>query len=185
MNDNEPWPRIGQAMNSHVVRTLAQAAGWQLTDMPADLGLPLAGCLYSETNHLLVTTMNGNLAASIAAMESALMETRSDALIIRTPVEDAMPGFALGLWHSGRVTWHWMLTLWADADAGLWLVPVPDKRDGTAASGFRLTARHLRVEEVPWRTAHGRADGLVRAIRLLVHGERSSASGPADGEDRS
>ncbi|WP_237237699.1 hypothetical protein [Sphingomonas melonis] len=76
MNDNEPWPRIGQAMNSHVVRTLAQAAGWRLTDMPADLGLPLAGCLYSEANHLLVTTMNGNLAASIAVMDSALLATR-------------------------------------------------------------------------------------------------------------
>lgn len=185
MNDNEPWPRIGQAMNSHVVRTLAQAAGWQLTDMPADLGLPLAGCLYSEANHLLVTTTVGNLATSIAAMDSALVETRSDALIIKTPAEDGMPGFALGLWHSGRVTWHWMLTLWVDVDADLWLVPTPDKRDGTAASGFRLTARHLRVEEVPWRTAYERADGLVRAIRMLVHGERSSASGPAGGDDRS
>lgn len=184
MNDNEPWPRIGQAMNSHVVRTLAQAAGWRLTEMPADLGLPLAGCLYSEANHLLVTTTVSNLAASIAAMDSALLATRSDALIVRATAEDAMPGFALGLWHSGRVTWHWMLTLWVDVDAGLWLVPTPDKRDGTAASGFRLTGRHLCVEEVPWRTAHERADGLVRAIRMLVHGERSSASGPADGEGR-
>ncbi|MDR6125885.1 hypothetical protein QE361_001467 [Sphingomonas sp. SORGH_AS802] len=185
MNDNEPWPRIGQAMNSHVVRTLAHAARWRLTDMPADLGLPLAGCLYSEANHLLVTTTIGNLAASIAAMDSALLATRSDALIVRAAAEDGMPGFALGLWHSGRVIWHWMLTLWVGVDAGLWLVPTPDKRDGTAASGFRLTARHLRVEEVPWRTAHERADGLVRAIRMLVHGERGTASGPADGDDRS
>ncbi|WP_294239880.1 hypothetical protein [uncultured Sphingomonas sp.] len=185
MNDNEPWPRIGQAMNSHVVRILAQAAGWRLTDMPADLGLPLAGCVYSEANHLLVTTTVGNLAASIAAMDSALLATRSDALIVRATAEDGMLGFALGLWHSGRVTWHWMLTLWVDVDAGLWLVPTSDKRDGTAASGFRLTAHHLRVEEVPWRTAHERADGLVRAIRLLAHGERGTTSGPADGEDRS
>ncbi|WP_294192852.1 hypothetical protein [uncultured Sphingomonas sp.] len=58
-------------MNSHVVRTLAHAAGWRLTDMPADLGLPLAGCLNSEANHLLVTTTVANLAASIAAMDSA------------------------------------------------------------------------------------------------------------------
>ncbi len=185
MKDNEPWPRIGQAMNSHVVRRLAHSAGWRLAEMPADLGLPLAGCLYSEANHLLVTTTVGKLAASIAAMDSALVETRSDALIIRTPAEDALPGFALGLWHSGRVTWHWMLTLWVDVDAGLWLVPTPDKRDGTATSGFRLTARHLHVEEVPWRTAHERGDGLVRAIRLLIHGERGAASGPAGGEDRS
>jgi hypothetical protein len=78
-----------------------------------------------------------------------------------------------------------MLTLWVDVDANLWLVPTPDKRDGTAASGFRLTGRHLRVEDVPWRTAHERADGLVRAIRMLVHGERSSASSPADGGDQS
>jgi len=183
MNDNEPWPRIGQAMNSHVVRILAHAAGWRLTDMPADLGLPLAGCLYNEANHLLVTTTVGNLATSIAAMDNALITTRSDALIVRATTDDAMPGFALGLWHSGRVTWHWMLTLWVDVDTGVWLVPGPDERDSTAASGFRLTARHLRVEEVPWRTAHERADGLVRAIRVLVHEGRNPASGPADRED--
>lgn len=53
MNDNEPWPRIGQASNSTVIRALAKAADWQLAEMPADLGLPLAGCLDSDVNDLL------------------------------------------------------------------------------------------------------------------------------------
>lgn len=181
MNDNEPWPRIGQATNSHVVRTLAREAGWRLTDMPADLGLPLAGCLYNETNHLLITTMAGNLAASIPAMNGALVATRSDALIVGTTAEDALPDFALGLWCSGRVTWHKLLTLWADVDAGLWLVPATGKR----ASAVRLSVRHLVIEEAPWRTVRERGDGLVRAVRMLVHGERSSASGPAGVDDRS
>ena len=130
--------------------------------MPADLGLPLAGCLYNEANDLLVTTTDDKLATAIAAMDGALIATRSDALIVRTPAGNGLPDFALGLWRSGRITWHWLLTLWVDVDGGLWLVPTPDKRDGTAASGFRLTARHLRVEEVPWRTAHERADGYCR-----------------------
>ena len=185
MNDNEPWPRIGQAMNSRVVRTLAHAAGWRLTDMPADLGLPLAGCLYNEANDLLITTTSGKLVTSVAAMDSALVATRSDALIIRTPVENALPDFALGLWRSGRITWHWLLTLWVDVDAGLWLVPTPNRRDGTAASGFRLTARHLRIEEVPWRTVRERDDGLVRAIQILLHKKDSPASAPTGVDDRS
>lgn len=185
MNDNEPWPRIGQAMSSHVVRTLSRAAGWRLTDMPADLGLPLAGCLYSEANDLLVTTTDGKLATSIAAIDGALVATRSDALIVRTPAENAKPDFALGLWRSGRITWHWLLTLWVDVDGGLWLVPTPDKRDGTAAPGFRLTARHLRIEEAPWRTVRERSDGLVRAIRLLLHEEGSPASAPTGESDQS
>jgi hypothetical protein len=185
MNDNEPWPRIGQAMNSRVVRTLAHAAGWRLTDMPADLGLPLAGCLYNEANGLLITTTSGKLVTSVAAMDSALVATRSDALIIRTPVENALPDFALGLWRSGRITWHWLLTLWVDVDAGLWLVPTPNRRDGTAASGFRLTARHLRIEEVPWRTVRERDDGLVRAIQILLHKKDSPASAPTGVDDRS
>ena len=184
MNDNEPWPRIGQAMNSHVVRTLARAAGWPLTEMPADIGLPLAGCLYNQANDLLVTTTDGKLATSIAAMDSALIATRSDALIVRTPAENALPDFALGLWRSGRITWHWPLTLGVDDDAELWLVPTRGKRDGTAASGFRLTARHLRVEEAPWRTIRERGDGLVRAIRILFHDEGSPASVPTGAGDR-
>ena len=172
-------------MNSHVVRTLAHAAGLRLTAMPAYLGLPLAGCLYSEANDLLVTTTDGKLATSIAAIDGALIATRSDALIVRTPAENALPDFALGLWQIGRVTWHWLLTLWVDVDGGLWLVPTPDKRDGTAASGFRLTARHLRIEEAPWRTMRERADGLVRAIRILIYDEGSPASGRIGVDDRS
>jgi hypothetical protein len=185
MNDNEPWPRIGQAMNSHVVHTLARAAGWRLADMPADLGLPLAGCLYNEANDLLVTTTDGKLATSIAAMDSALIATRSDALIIRTAAENALPDFALGLWRSGRITWHRLLTLWGDVDAGLWFVPTPGKRDATAASGFRMTARHLRIEEAPWQTVRERGDGFVRAIRILHHDQGSPASGPAGVDNRS
>jgi len=185
MNDNEPWPRIGQAMNSRAVRTLAHAAGWRLTDMPADIGLPLAGCLYNEANDLLITTTGGKLATSVAAMDSALIATRSDALIVSTSPDNALPDFALGLWRSGRVTWHWLLTLWVDADTGLWLVPTPGKRNGTAASGFRLTPRHLRIEEAPWRTVRERADGLVRAIRILIHEESSPASDPTDVDDLS
>ena len=183
MNDNEPWPRIGQTMNSHVVRTLAHAGGWRLTEMPADVGLPLAGCLYNEANDLLVTTTDGKLATSIAAMNSALIATRSDALIIRTAAENALPDFALGLWRSGRITWHWLLTLWVDVDGGLWLVPTADKRDGTVASGFKLTARHLCTEEAPWRTVRERSDGLVCAIRILLHEEGSPASAPTGESD--
>lgn len=185
MNDNEPWPRIGQAMNSHVVHTLARAAGWRLAEMPADLGLPLAGCLYNEANDLLVATTDGKLATSIAALDSALVATRSDALIVRTPADNALPDFALGLWRSGRITWHWLLTLWIDVHAGLWLVPTPGKRDATAASGFRLTARHIRIEDAPWRTVRERGDGLVRAIRILLHDEGSPESGLTGVEDRS
>jgi hypothetical protein len=172
-------------MNSHVVHTLARAAGWRLAEMPADLGLPLAGCLYNEANDLLVATTDGKLATSLAALDSALVATRSDALIVRTPADNALPDFALGLWRSGRITWHWLLTLWIDVHAGLWLVPTPSKRDATAASGFRLTARHIRIEDAPWRTMRERSDGLVRAIRILLHDEGSPASGPIRVDDGS
>ena len=185
MNDNQPWPKIGQAMKSHVVRTLARAAKWRLTEMPADVGLPLAGCLYNQANDLLVTTTDGELAASIATLDSALIATRSDALIVRLPAENALSDFALGLWASGRITWHWLLTLWVDDDAGLWLVPTSRNPDATAASGFRLTARHLRIEEAPWRTVGEPGDGLLRAIRILRHEGGSPASAPGGVEDRS
>jgi hypothetical protein len=184
MNDNEPWPKIGQAGNSPVVQALARTAGWRLTEIPADLGLPLAGCLYNEANDLLVTATDGKLIASITAMDSALVATRSDAIIVRTPEGAALPEFALGLWRSGRVTWHWLLALWVGIDAGLWLIPTSHQRDATAATGFRLTARHLCVEGVPWRTMRERDDGLVRANDILIQQEGKPSSAPTGAGNR-
>lgn len=161
MNDNEAWPLIDRASDSRVVRTLAEAAGWHLTEMPADLGLPLAGCLCSRQNDLLIATTNGGLATSIAMIDNALVATRSDALIVR--MSDKNSTFALGLWRSGQVTWHWPLALWIDADANPWLVPSPDGRSDPADPVFRLTDRHLRTADVPWQTPHERDVGLTRA----------------------
>lgn len=166
MNDNEAWPRIGRARDFRMARTLAQAAGWYLTEMPADLGLPPAGCLCSRRNNLLIATTNGDLATSIAMIDNALVATRSDALIVSMSGKD--PAFALGLWRSGQVTWHWPLALWIDAHANPWLVPSPDRRSDPADPVFRLTDRHMRTADVPWQTPHERDVGLMRAHNFLV-----------------
>lgn len=184
MNDNEPWPRIGQASRSQVIRALAHAAGWQLTEMPADLGLPLAGCLYNDKNDLLVAETNGPLVACIAAMDGALLRTRSDALIVSTRQGDVLPDLALGIWRSGQTTWHGLLSLWVGVDPGLWLVPSENGYDVTVASGVRLTAHHLRVEDAPWRTTAERAAGFTRAIGVL-NDTVERASAPTGMKDRS
>ncbi len=81
MNDNEPWPRIGQAMNSHVVRTLGAGAGWRLTDMPPISACRwLAACIARRTTCCHDDSRQSRRVA-IAVMDSALSRpgrTRAD-----------------------------------------------------------------------------------------------------------
>ena len=165
MNDNQCWPRMGQAVTSHVVRMLAHHAAWQLVEMPGDYGLPLAACLHEETSALLVTVTDGALAPCVAALTSALKAARSDGLIIgSTPA--AAPQIALGLWCSGQVVWHQPLFVWMAADDVMWLVPTRKERDWRNPA-FKLTARHLRADLLPWQTAGERSGGFVRAAATL------------------
>ena len=168
MNDNQPWPRIGQAGNSHVVRVLARAAGWHLAEMPADLGLPLAGCLYNEANSLLVTVTDGALAPCVAAMNWSLVSTRSDALIACVGQDGILPKVALGLWRSGRATWHWPLLPWAAPDGAMWLVYAPDGRGAASRAAFKLIPRHLRGDFIPWASVAERGVGFARSASLLA-----------------
>jgi hypothetical protein len=168
MNDNQPWPRIGRAGNSHVVRVLARAAGWHLAEMPADLGLPLAGCLYNEANWLLVAVTDGALAPSVAAMDQSLIATRSDALIACVGQEGILPEVALGLWRSGRATWHWPLLPWAAPDGAIWLVYGPDGRGAASRAAFKLIPRHLRGDFIPWASVSEQDAGFVRSAVLLA-----------------
>ncbi len=165
MNDNQPWPRMNQAAASHVVRVLAQHATWRLADMPADYGLPLAACLREEASSLLVTVTDGALSPCVAALTGALKAARSDGLIIgSTPV--GAPQIALGLWCSGQVVWHRPLFAWLAADNVMWLVPARKERDWRNPA-FKLTARHLRADLLPWQTAAERSAGFARAAATL------------------
>jgi len=168
MNDNRPWPRIGQAGKSHAVRVLARAAGWHLADMPADLGLPLAGCLYNGANSLLVTVTDGALAPCIAAIDQSLVATRSDALIACLGQEGPLPEIALGLWRSGRATWHWPLLPWAAPDGAMWLVYAPDGRGAASRAAFKLIPRHPRADFIPWASVAERDAGFFRSAALLA-----------------
>lgn len=166
---------------------------WTLTAARAEVLLPPGADDRLSDPRTLMETVDAELPVKAKALLAYLTFTfptgrlHEQYELVRdfTPVENALPDFALGLWRSGRITWHWLLTLWVDVDAGLWLVPTPDKRDTTATSGFRLTTRHLRIQEAPWRTVRERGDGLVRAIRILIHDEGSLASAPTGVDDRS
>ena len=165
MNDNRPWLRMNQPAASHVVRILAQHATWRLVEMPADYGLPLAACLYEKTNALLVTVTDGALAPCVDALTGALKATRSDGLVIGSTLGIA-PEIALGLWCSGQVVWHRPLFAWLAADEVMWLVPARPERDWRNPA-FKLTARHLRADLVPWQSAGERSAGFARAAATL------------------
>ncbi|NTS66824.1 hypothetical protein HRV97_16920 [Sphingomonas sp. HHU CXW] len=173
MNDNQPWPLMGQAAASRAAEILVRYAAWQLADCAA-YDLPLAGFLQEKTIALLVAATDEALSPASAAMHGSLLETRSDGLIIGTEgSRREQPEIALGLWRSGRVTWHQPLVPWLAEDGAMWLVPAPVAPAGSQ-SAYKLVPRHLRVDTVPWRAETERRDGFTRAIAAFA----------AVGEDR-
>jgi len=163
MNNNQPWPRMGQAAASRAASILARHATWQLAACAASDGLPLAAFLQEKTIALLVAATEGALPRAAAVMHGSLLETRSDGLIVGPAgAQHGLPEIALGLWRSGRVTWHQPLLPWLAADDAMWLVPAGDT-SADAPSAYKLVARHLRAGNVPWRTETERYDGFTRA----------------------
>jgi len=174
MNNNRPWPLMGQAAVSRAAKILARHATWQLAACAASDGLPLAGFLQEKTLALLVAVTDGALPEAADAMHGSLLETRSDGLIIGPAgSQHRLPEIALGLWRSGQVTWHQPLLPWLTEDGAMWLVPVADT-SADLPSAYKLVARHLRADTLPWRTGTERRDGFTRA---------TAAFGEA-GEDR-
>lgn len=172
MNDNTHWPLMGRAAASRAAKILARYANWQLVEVAAYHGLPLAGFLHNETTALLVAVTDGALAPAMAAMKSSLLSSRSDALIIaETPNDAGLPQVALGLWWSGLVAWHAPLLPWVGEDGTMWAVPAGPARRDTETRAFRLVARHLRGDFVPWTTEDQRTAGLARARAALAQPE--------------
>lgn len=172
MNDNDPWPKMNQATASRTAKVLARQATWQLAEMPAYYGLPLAGFLNDEARALLVAVCDGLLAPVVAATTATLIETRSDAAIIGVPQGGSnLPQVALGLWWSGHVRWHCPLLPWTGADGVMWLVPARNKTATWRNPAFKLIARRLRGDLLPWRSDKERLDGFVRAAAAFAEGE--------------
>lgn len=168
MNDNQPWPLVGQAAASRAAEILARYATWQLAACAAYDGLPLAGFLQEQTIALLVAVTDEALSPAVAAMHGSLLETRSDGLIIGAErSRRGLPEIALGLWRSGRVTWHQPLVPWLAEDGAMWLVPAPVAPAGSQ-SAYKLGARHLRADTVPWRAETERRNGFIRAIAAFA-----------------
>ena len=168
MNDNNPWPLIGQAAASRVAQILAKHACWNLAPMPADLGMPLAAFLHDEAALLLVAVTDDPLPSAAAAMTRSLLDTRSDGLIIANERDPWFPPqMALGKWASGTVTWHLPLLPWADEAGAIWLTPSSDIAIHQGAPAFKLIARHLKPSAMPWVGDVDRLAGLDRATTIL------------------
>lgn len=168
MSKIQPWPVMGQAVASRAVNVLARYAAWRLTPCAPYHGLPLAGFLEEEAAALLVAVTDGVLSTACAGMHVPLCESRSDGLILSsTTIQHGLPEIALGLWRSGQVTWHWPLLAWLAVDATMWLVPARDDRSRDDPA-FKLVARHLRADLVPWRTDRERSAGFARATEALA-----------------
>ncbi len=167
MNDNQPWPVMGQAAASRAAQVLARYATWQLVACAAYHGLPLAGFLHDETTALLVAGADGPLDTASASMHGSLVTTRSDGLIIGRMTSDGLPEIGLGLWQSGDVTWHIPLRPWLGPDDVMWLV----HSNGAAcrpSPAYKLVARHLRGDALPWQTEQDRRLGFDRAITAFA-----------------
>ena len=168
MNDNDPWPLIGQAAASRVAKILAQHACWNLATMPAYLGMPLAAFLHDEAALLLIAVTDDALPPAAAAMTRSLLDTRSDGLIIANERDPWFPPhMALGKWASGTVTWHVPMLPWADEAGSIWLIPASDISIHQGAPAFKLIARHLKPSAMPWVGDVGRLAGLDRATTIL------------------
>jgi hypothetical protein len=111
---------------------------------------------------------DGALAPCVATMDQSLIATRSDALIACVGQEGILPEIALGLWRSGRATWHWPLLPWAAADVSMWLVYAPDKTGAASRAAFKLIPRHLRGDFIPWASVAERDAGFFRSAPLFA-----------------
>ena len=172
MNDNTHWPVMGRAAASHAAKVLARYASWQLAEVAAYHGLPLAGFLHEEAGALLVAVTDGALAPAVAMMSTPLIATRSDGLIISETASDAgPPQVALGLWRTGLVTWHVPVLPWLGGDNVMWLVPEEPASNGEQGRAFRLVARLMPANFLPWMSEEQRLVGLARAAAVLARGE--------------
>lgn len=168
MNDNNTWPVLGEAAASRVAKILAARAGWKLAEVAADHGMPLAGFLENEATALLIAVTRDPLQLAAAQMESALIAGRCDGLIIADESDPWFPPLiAIGAWQSGKVAWHLPMLPYTDCDDTLWLVPQNMVDIDAGAPAFRLVARYLRPEPLPWRDDVERLAGLDRAATLL------------------
>ena len=171
MNDNNPWPSVGQAAASRVAQILARHACWNLAAMPADLGMPLAAFLHDEAALLLIAVTDDTLPPAAAAMTRSLLDTRSDGLIIANERDPWFPPqMALGKWASGTVTWHLPMLPWADEAGAIWLTPSSDISIQHDAPAFKLIARQLKPSPMPWVSDVDRLAGLDRATAMLWAG---------------
>jgi hypothetical protein len=168
MTHHPHWPSLGRAAASRVAKILGHHAGWSLAQAPYDDGLPLAACLMHQPTALLITVASRDLALCAAAMEETLLAARADALII---ADERGPWFpplcAVGHWRGGTVTWHQPLLPWSADGQTIWLVPAQQVAVDDGAPAFRLVARYLKPEPVPWADERGRLAGLERASSLL------------------
>ena len=168
MTNTPNWPRLGQTASSHVAQILAGLATWRLSQLPFDLGLPLAACLENQPTALLVVVADGDLAVTAAAMEPTLLDTRSDLLLIADETDPWFPPLCcIGIWRGGNVTWHQPLIPWLSGDQKIWLVPAHDTAIADGASAFQLVARYLKPEPMPWANESKRLRGLELADALL------------------
>jgi len=160
MNDNDRWPRIGQAAASPAVKTIARHAGWSLMEVAPYHGLPLAAFLHDEGFSLLVGVTDGHLPPAAAAMNGSLLATRSDGFIVGRFTKHRLPELALGLWRSGIVTWQQPVLPWLSADDVMWLA-----RDAAAlqAPAYELASSRIRSDVSQWTTEDERQAGLARA----------------------
>lgn len=168
MNDNSHWPLVGRAAMSRAAKIFARRANWRLAEVAAYHGLPLAGFLFDEATALLVAVTDGALAPASAAMHGALLSSRSDGLIIAETRDASLPQVALGVWRSGLVAWHAPMLPWVGEDGSMWLVPAESARRDNPACAFRLIARHVRGDVLPWTTQDERSGGFARAAAALA-----------------
>ncbi|MES3154882.1 hypothetical protein [Sphingomonas faeni] len=168
MNDNNTWPVLGEAAASRVAKILAARAGWKLAEVAADHGMPLAGFLENEATALLIAVTRDPLQLAAAQMESALIAGRCDGLIIADERDPWFPPrMSLGHWQSGKVSWYLPMLPYEDRHDTLWLVPHNTVDINPGAPAFRLVARYLRPEPLPWRDDVERLAGLDRGATLL------------------
>ncbi len=178
MTDTLSWPVMGQAAASHAARVLACHAAWQLAACAPYHGLPLAGFLHDEASALLVAATDRPLSSSAAIMHAALLETRSDGLIIREAHRGRLPQIALGLWWRGQVAWHLPMLPWLSEEQAMWLVPAVQHAHERQPQAYRLVTRHMRGDLLPWRSPQERRSGFARAALAFAGDDATDRSSP-------
>lgn len=156
-----------QARAQEAALAVARLATWPTDQVGLKLDRRYAHYFYVDKVDLLLVPATGSLLTTLPIVDRAMLDARSDALVVSIHAKSRAVSLALGLWNRHENDWHAPMRLWTRSEVGVWLVPDP-YHAGVRRACFRMLAdRRLIAGPKPWRSAAEHRHGCEHADAVI------------------